>query len=416
MTQSVTAISACRLCGSDQLQQFLDFGEVALGNNLLESAEAAARAERYPLDLFRCQSCGHFQLGHSVAKELLYATNYTYLSGVTKSFAQHFEQYAAWLSEYCQLPPSGLVIDVGSNDGTCLKAFKARGYRVCGVDPASMPVAIAIENGVPTVNAFFDAAAVENVKRQHGLADLVTSHNVLAHVEDLGAVFDCVAAVLVEGGTLAFEVGYFREVLNNNLFDTIYHEHIDYHHAKPLVQHLVAKGFDVEHLSVNPIQGGSLRFVCRKTGHGKVSEQASAFLEEEAMSILGDDRRLNAWRRGIDELMANFREALRERIAGGATVAGYGAPTKATLLLKVAGLGAQDISYVVEDNPLKVGRFLPGSAVPILPSAVLAEQPPDVIVVFAWNFVSDILNRLRGTLGRKVEVVVPLPQFRAFDL
>ena len=132
------SIAACRLCAATDLQEIIDFGEVPLGNNLQETSSAARAAARYPLDLYRCSECGHFQLGHAVAPEELYATNYTYLSGIGPSFVKHFDAYAEWVVATCGLPPDAVVVDVGSNDGTCLKAFRARGYRVCGVDPAGL--------------------------------------------------------------------------------------------------------------------------------------------------------------------------------------------------------------------------------------------------------------------------------------
>ena len=138
MVEAVRAIGACRLCGGAALQRQVDFGSVALGNNLQLSADEARQAAAYPLELNRCGTCGHFQLGHAVSPELLYATNYTYLSGIGSSFVRHFEDYADWIEAHCDLPERAVVVDVGSNDGTCLGAFQARGHDVCGVDPASL--------------------------------------------------------------------------------------------------------------------------------------------------------------------------------------------------------------------------------------------------------------------------------------
>jgi SAM-dependent methyltransferase len=258
VTAQFRLIEHCRLCGGGELARYVDFGDVPLGNNLQESADSASAALAYPLVLNRCGECGHFQLGHAVAPELLYATNYTYLSGIGASFVEHFKDYAEWAEANCNLPADALVVDVGSNDGTCLHAFQKRGYRVCGVDPALIASNIANENGIVTINAFFNADAVEKIEARHGKADFVTSHNVLAHVDDLAEVFRNIHALLKDDGYFAFEIGYFREVLSAGCFDTIYHEHLDYHHAAPLARHLSALGFDLLSLSVNSVQGGSL--------------------------------------------------------------------------------------------------------------------------------------------------------------
>lgn len=410
------AIEACRLCGGRALAPVVDFGSVPLGNNLLETPEAARAAAAYPLVLNKCATCGHFQLGHAVDPRLLYATNYTYLSGIGASFVKHLDDYAGWAVDKHLLPPNALVVDIGSNDGTCLKMFAKRGYRVCGVDPASMPAKLANENGVDTLNMFFGADAVEKIKAKHGAADYVTSHNVLAHVDDLAATFANIYALLKDGGVFCFEIGYFRDVLRNGYFDTIYHEHLDYHHAAPLARHLTALGFAIEEFTVNPSQGGSLRTLCRKTGQGAVSPAAQAFLDAERQSEVNNAVFLRGWRDSIEAKMASFARLIADRRAIGQTVVGYGAPTKATLLMKMAGIGAGDIAYVVEDNALKAGRFLPVTGIAIRPSDALRADPPDAIVLFAWNFADDICAKLRGTLSRPAQALIPLPEPRIVSL
>lgn len=416
-TDAVRPIAACRLCGSAELAPFVDFGDVPLGNNLQEDRDAALAADAYPLAVNRCGDCGHFQLGHAVAPELLYATNYTYLSGIGPSFVRHFAAYADWAKANAGLEPGALVVDVGSNDGTCLKAFQALGCQVCGVDPASLAAGIANEAGVETLNTFFDAAAADEIVARHGQADYVTSHNVLAHVDDLADTFRAVHRLLRDGGHFAFEIGYFQEVVRNGFFDTIYHEHLDYHHAAPLARHLTGLGFDLVALETNAVQGGSLRLLFRKTGAGAVSETAQAFLAEERASILYDRAYLSGWKARIEAQMAEFRRTLRAHADAGRRIVAYGAPTKATLLMKMAGLSGDEVAYVVEDNPHKTGRFLPRTGVAIRPSAELdTGSQPDVIALFAWNFVDDIVARLKGRFAQPVEVVVPLPQVKVVTI
>jgi SAM-dependent methyltransferase len=409
-------IFACRLCAATDPHEIIDFGAVPLGNNLQETALSARAAARYPLELNRCGQCGHFQLGHAVAPEELYATNYTYLSGIGPSFIRHFDAYADWVVATCDVPKDALVVDVGSNDGTCLKAFRARGFRVCGVDPAALPAKIANESGIDTINAFFDSKVVDRIKAKYGAADFVTSHNVLAHVDDLAATFANIRALLKPDGLFCFEVGYFREVLKNNFFDTIYHEHLDYHHAAPLAGHLTALGFAIEDISVNPVQGGSIRVLCRKAEAGTVSASALAFLATEQGTILNDRAYLKNWRHEIEAKMGRFRAMLHDRAGQKRSIAGFGAPTKATLLMQMAGIGHNDIAYVAEDNALKAGRFLPGTGVPIVLTSHLLSSPPDVLVIFAWNFADDIIGKLRGKLGKPVEVIIPLPEAKSVQL
>ena len=416
INESTRALKECRLCGSSDLARFIDFGQVPLGNNLQLTAQQAKEVEAYKLDVMLCYECGHFQLGHAVAPELLYATNYTCLSGIGSSFVKHIAAYAQWIDENCDLPVQEVVVDVGSNDGTCLKAFQVRGHTVCGVDPSSLAAGIANDNGIPTINSFFDSAVVQEIINRYGRVDFVTSQNVLAHVEDLGAVFRNIYDLLKDGGYFAFEIGYFREVLRTGCFDTIYHEHLDYHHAGPLARHLCALGFDLLDLSVNSVQGGSLRLLLKKTGDGAIAEQAQNFLDGEKQSVLCDEEFLSNWPRKIESSMVEFHHLLSEEASRGARIAAYGAPTKATLLTKLAKLGASEIAFVVEDNPHKVGRFLPGSGIPIQLTSELMSFQPEVIVLLAWNFADDIIAKLRGKFNTPVKVVIPLPDLRVVNL
>lgn len=416
MIEPVRALKSCRLCNSLDLRGFIDFGQVPLGNNLQLTIKQAKEAESYRLDVMRCRNCGHFQLGHAVAPELLYATNYTYLSGIGASFVSHIANYAQWVDAHCDLPVQALVVDVGSNDGTCLKEFQDRGHTVCGVDPAALAAQIARDNGVPTINSFFDSATVSEIISRYGYADFVTSQNVLAHVDHLGDVFRNIYELLKDGGYFAFEIGYFREVLRTGCFDTIYHEHLDYHHARPLARHLRALGFDLLDLSVNSVQGGSLRLLLRKTGNGAISESAKNFLDEENQSVLFDEEFLRNWPQKIETSMEEFHKLVFEGASRGKRIAAYGAPTKATLLTNLAKLNASEIDFVVDDNHHKVGRFLPGSGIPILPTSELISIQPELIILLAWNFADDIVEKLRGKLRTPVKVIIPLPELRVINL
>ena len=403
-------LNYCRLCGSPDLNLYFDFGKVPLGNNLCESINESSNVEKYPLNVKRCNSCNHFQLGVAVDPNELYATNYTYLSGVGSSFVKHLNEYAKWIKTNCNLKTNALVIDIGSNDGTCLKEFKNLGYRVCGVDPAHMPAKIANESGIPTLNTFFDEKSVIEIKNKYGKADFITSHNVLAHVDDLVSVFRNIYDLLKLNGYFCFEIGYFKEVLKNNCFDTIYHEHLDYHHAKPLSKFLTSIGFDLIDLSTNNIQGGSLRLLLKKTGQGEIHHNAKFFLDRESNSILYQDKFLSDWQKMISLNMHKFGESVKKYVADGKKVAGYGVPTKATLLTAISKLNNQDISFMVEDNHLKVNKFMPGTSIPIYEVNRLQTEKPDVIIIFAWNFSDDIIKKLKTYIYWPVSIIVPLPE------
>ena len=283
-------LKKCRLCQSKKLKPYFNFGKIPLGNNLETSLESAILAKTYPLYVFRCTSCNHFQLNFSVSPKQLYATNYTYLSGVGKSFVSHIEEYVSWIIENCKLKSKSFIFEIGSNDGTCLEKFKNLGHNVCGVDPAQLPSKIANEKGVFTINDFFNDKTVDYVLKKFGQPEIVTSQNSLAHIDDLINTFERIFFLLKKNGYFVFEVGYFGKVLENNLFDTIYHEHLDYHHANPLVVHLKNLGFEILNISLNGSQGGSVRLLLKKSGKKKISRQANNFLNVTPVDLRGGNQ------------------------------------------------------------------------------------------------------------------------------
>ena len=407
-----TKIAQCRLCDARVKTKIVVFPDVPLGNNLLATEKHARAAKSYPLELLRCMECGHFQLGHSVNSNLLYATNYTYLTGVSSHFKDHFEHYVSWIFQNTQITPGELVVHIGSNDGTCLKAFQKKGLLVCGVDPASEPARIANKQDVFTVNDFFSKHSKEVIEKKFGKPTLVTSHNVLAHVDDLKLTFELIFDMLAPGGAFCFEIGYFGSVYKNNLFDTIYHEHLDYHHASPLVSVLSDIGFYVSDVETNNIQGGSLRILCFKSTTAGFSQNVTEFLEREKTVLLPPPWTAKGWGDEIRNIMGRFGETVRNYVRNNKYVAAYGAPTKATLLLAMSGLDETHIMYVVEDNELKIDKFLPSSSIAIVSPENFSNEPPDVILILAWNFFDEILNRLSELIKHRCIVITPLPKFK----
>ncbi|MBI96829.1 hypothetical protein CL656_06775 [bacterium] len=415
-TSSYKEITKCRLCKSADISSIVDFGNIPLGNDLQTNQSLALKTQAYPLCINRCSSCEHFQLSVSVNPEKLYATNYTYLSGIGKSFVSHLETYSDWVCKEFSLGKNSLIVDVGSNDGTCLKFFKQKECKVLGVDPATLPSEIANKNNIPTINSFFNDETVDYIIKKYGQADFITSHNVLAHVYDLRNVFANIFRLLKYQSTFIFEIGYFRMVLENDCFDTTYHEHLDYHHAKPLTKFLRSLGFDVIDLTTNSVQGGSLRIQLKKTGDGKISKKAEEFINLESESILYNEPYLTNWAGNIETTMSEFGSVVKEYVMAGHTIAGYGVPTKATLLLTLSNLNINQIPYIVEDNSLKVGRFLPITGIPIFNVDELEIKKPEIIIIFAWNFANDIVEKLRKFVNWKCKIIVPLPYCKEIEL
>ena len=409
MENKFKQVITCRLCNSKNLKEFVDFGNVPLGNNLQISSELAKEVDTYELKVQTCISCNHFQLSQAVSPKLMYATNYTYLSGIGNSFVEHIKDYVDMVITETKLKKNNVVVDIGSNDGTCLQFFKDQGFVVCGVDPAKLPSTIANSNDIFTINKFFNKDVVEKIKKKFGKIDLVTSQNVLAHVDDLRGTFKNIYDLLNINGYFIFEIGYFRKVLENMCFDTIYHEHIDYHHANSLVIYLCSLGFDIIKIDENSIQGGSLRLVLKKTANGLVNKQPQLFLEKEKNSILYSVKKLINWKQDILKRMKDFTDLFKKYNSKKTLSFAYGAPTKATLLLKMADFKENDISFVIDDNDLKVGKYLPNTNIIIKGSKEIDYKRNAVILILAWNFSDDIIKKLKDKYKIPVKLIIPLP-------
>ncbi|MDC0092737.1 class I SAM-dependent methyltransferase [Alphaproteobacteria bacterium] len=406
----------CRLCNSNKFREFIDFGHVPLGNNLQISSELAKIVDSYELKVLTCMDCNHFQLSKAVSPELMYATNYTYLSGIGNSFVEHIKDYVDTIITETKLKKNNVVVDIGSNDGTCLQYFRDKGLVVCGVDPAKLPSDIANSKNIFTINKFFNKSIVEKVKKKFGYVDLVTSQNVLAHVDDLRGTFENIYDLLKLNGYFVFEIGYFQKVLESMCFDTIYHEHIDYHHANPVVKFLCGLGFDVIKIDQNNIQGGSLRLILKKTDNGIVNKQPRLFLEKEKKSILYSEKKQINWKYDLLKRMEEFRVLFLKYNSKHTLSFAYGAPTKATLLLKMSGFKENDISFVIDDNNLKVGRYLPNSDIVIKSSKEIDYNKNALIVLLAWNFADDIIKKLKDKYKTSVTLLIPLPYPRVINI
>tara|TARA_B100000575_G_C23140084_1_gene663227 strand:- start:617 stop:1864 length:1248 start_codon:yes stop_codon:yes gene_type:complete len=409
-------INKCRLCRSNKLKTIVKFGDLPLGNDLRKTKKSSKNAEEYPLNLMQCKLCNHFQINFSVSPKKLYATNYTYLSSVSNSFIKHFEDYSKWVTKKCRLKKGQLILDIGSNDGACLNEFKKLDLSVLGIDPAQIPSQVANKKGIKTINKFFDDKACTFIKNNYGSIDFITSHNVLAHIDDLEGVFTNIYSLLKKNGFFCFEVGYFVEVLKNNYFDTIYHEHLDYHHALPLVKFLNKVGFSVVNISTNKIQGGSIRILCKKLTNIKVYSQPKNFLIKESKFMKTKKNFLKKWGIEISKNMMSFEKLIKKYSIEKKKILGYGAPTKATLILKISDLRTGIISNIIEDNKLKVGRYMPQTNIRITEYNVKNIENADIIIVFAWNFFSDIINKLKKDNIKNKTIIVPLPKVKKYKI
>ena len=404
-----TPAPRCLACGQGEPVEFLDLGHTALANNLPRSA--AEWQPRFPLRAGLCPACGHVQLLDIVPPEAMF-TEYLYVSSASSTLSRHFVKLAAQAHARSGLSPQSLAVDIGSNDGSLLAALSALGARTQGVDPAENLAVLALARGVQTDIAYFDAGTARRLQARHGPARLITATNSFPHIPRLDSYLEGVRLLLEPGGIFAVEAHYLGDLIERTAFDTIYHEHVSYWALSPLERLLERHSlevFDVERLAIHH---GQLRAWIGHRGAHPVQPAVAHLRAEEDRRGLGRLETMQAFGRRVAELRDSIRQEMARLGDAGLTVAGYGAPAKASTLLAYCGLGPEQVLWIADRNPLKQGRFTPGTGVPIVGPEWIERQRPDVLILFAWNFAEEIVAQLGGFARAGGRFLIPVPQVR----
>ena len=402
--------TTCRLCGGRRLQLVLALAPTPPANAFVPESQLDEEQQKFPLDVHFCEDCAHLQLLDIVDPRLLFE-NYVYVSGTSPAFVAHFDQYARDIVDRFRAAPGMLVVDIGSNDGTLLRSFQRLGLRVLGVDPAIKIAEEATKSGVETLAGFFTPSFPRSIRGRFGSAKIVTANNVFAHIDNLHAVVEGVRTMLSPDGLFVFEVSYLVDVYEKTLFDTIYHEHLAYHSVKPLVKFFQANGMElIEALRVTS-HGGSLRGVAQLRGgpHAVGASVAEALANEDRLG-LGKAETFRRFGENINKLKQELSALLKKLRAEGKTIAGFGAPAKATTLMHHFESGPEVIDFIVDDSPLKQGLFTPGYHVPVLAPAAIYERKPDYLLLLAWNFAGPIMTKNAAYRDQGGHFIVPIPK------
>lgn len=398
----------CRICGGRELAPVVDLGAMPLANRLRRPDDAAPEP-RLPLAVVRCEACSNAQLTVVVRPEAMFS-EYAYRSGISDTFVRHCGTFAREAEAVAGLAPGSAVLDIGGNDGTLLSAFRARGHRTRLVDPAANLASTAKEGGHEVLTAFWGRSASADAARRWGKTDLVTATNVVAHVDDLDDFFAGVAEILAPAGRLAIEVPYLADLVEKSEFDTIYHEHISYFLLRPLLRLGEKHGLGVAYVRRIPVHGGGLRvYFGRGVAQGDTVRSTLAYEEEAGLWGPVPYRR---FAREIESIRSELRAALLRLRSEGKKVAAFGASAKGAILLNAAGVDPTLVSFIVDDTPEKQGRIAPGTGIPIVSMERLAKDPPELLLLLAWNFVDEILEKTRDYARAGGRYIVPVPSLR----
>jgi len=406
---------SCRLCLSRNLRLRLCLTPTPPANELVENFNFSDPVQEFPLYLVSCDDCFHVQLPIVISPERLFR-NYVYVSGTSSTFVKHFHEYASYMIESWSMGPGNSVLEIGSNDGTMLKALKQKGMSVLGIDPALKIAEQATSEGIETLPVFFNDVVSDAILESRGTFDAVVANNVFAHTDDIRGFAKNVLKCLGKDGLFFFEVSYLPEVIKNTLFDTIYHEHLSYHHVHPLKRMFSELGATVVDVKKVNTHGGSIRCVV-KNGRFYHSDNVYEFVRKEHDLGLNSRTQMDPFRvleKRINSLRSSVKDYIYSARSQDRRIFGYGAPAKATTLMYHFGLGRNDLSYIIDDSPWKQNLYTPGKGVQIFSKDHMDTDPCSDALVLAWNFSDGIIKMLKDSHVKRA--VVPIPEFQVIEL
>jgi novobiocin biosynthesis protein NovU/D-mycarose 3-C-methyltransferase len=400
----------CRICRQRLPEPFLDLGATPLANSFLSNPSEFGTEQSYPLAVAGCETCGLVQLNYVVPAEQLYR-DYIYVSSTSEGVRRHANHLAETLIAQYGWQPSDLIVEVASNDGTVLQAFKKRGVKVLGIEPARNVAAIAVAAGIPTIPEFFNRETAGTVLAEHGRAAAIFGRHVFAHVDDVHEFIEAVRRCLAPDGVFLIEVPNLSDFLDHLEFDTVYHEHLSYI-SLTAMEHL-CREHDMELVDVEQISlhGGSIVLHMRfKGAGGQPSPRLTRLIELERRSNMTSPERLKAFAREVQNWKVRFEGLIADLQRKGARLIGYGAAAKANTLLNFCPAAARSLTCILDRSIHKHGRYTPGTHILVEPVDRWTRADPTHMVVLAWNFKDEIIEQMKAFGEHGGRFIIPIPE------
>lgn len=399
----------CRLCGGQVKHDFVDLGMTPLCESFLAPDEIDQMEPTYPLHALVCDDCFLVQLKAYVSPRHIF-NEYAYFSSYSTSWVTHARAYAEMVTKRLGLGARSLVVELASNDGYLLQHFPPLGVPVLGVEPAANVAKVAIDKGIPTRVDFFGVELAHKIVREEGRADLITGNNVLAQVPDLNDFVAGMRHLLAPEGTITLEFPHLLCLMNENQFDTIYHEHFSYFSLITIERMAQRHGLRLVDVEQLPTHGGSLRVYLMHAGSTRsVSPRVAALLAAEEHAGLHDIKCYGRFTERVQRTKRRLLSQLIEIKSAGKTICGYGAPGKGNTLLNYCGIGTDFLDFTVDRNPYKHGRVTPGMHIPIHPVEMIDRVKPDYILILPWNLKQEIATQMRHVADWGAQFIVPIP-------
>jgi SAM-dependent methyltransferase len=405
----------CRFCQTALSHTVVDLGMSPLCESYLSREQLNQMEPFYPLHVYVCGHCFLVQVEQYVAPDHIF-TEYAYFSSYSDSWLRHASTYVDMIAARLGLGAEHHVVELGSNDGYLLQYFVKKGIPVLGVEPARNVAAAAVAKGVPTVSRLFGRHTARDLVGEGRAADLIVGNNVLAQVPDVNDFVAGIAILLKPRGVVTIEFPHLERLMDENQFDTIYHEHFSYFSFSTAERIFAAHGlalFDAEEL---PTHGGSLRIYARHAGDTSrpVTERAQALLAREETGGLNRLERYASFTEQVHETKRRLLDFLITAKRQGKSVVGYGAPGKGNTLLNYCGIRTDFLDYTVDRNPYKHGKYTPGTHIPIYPPERIGETRPDYVLILPWNLKDEIIEQMAGIRAWGGQFVVPIPDVKVY--
>ncbi len=406
----------CRSCNNIILEHiFLDLGVSPLSNSLLSKKSLYFAEKFYPLKVYICHACFLVQLEEFESPEHIFS-DYTYFSSYSDSWLQHAKAYTDLMIKRFNLDQQSQVIEIASNDGYLLQFFHQNKIPVIGIEPAKNVAEVAQKKGIPTWVKFFGVETAKELVKAKKMADLLLGNNVLAHVPNLHDFVSGLKIVLKPTGTITLEFPHLLRLIEQNQFDTIYHEHFSYFSLISLLkifEHHALTICDVEELSTH---GGSLRIYCRHSEEKNISihERVATVKQKEIDTGLNQITTYSNFKQKVEVTKRNLLRFLIGAKNKGKSIVAYGAPAKGNTLLNYCGIRTDFIDYTVDLSPHKQGLFLPGTHIPIYSPDKIKTTKPDYLLILPWNLKDEIMNQMKYVREWGCQFIVPIPEIAIY--
>lgn len=400
----------CRVCGSDKLVKYLDLGLMPLANNLEFTSMRAKEKERFPLQVMLCPECGLSQLSVVIDPEKMFSY-YTYRSSVNAGYVEHCKKMAEYLYSAKQFV---FHIDIAGNDGALLNAFRKEVgiYMPLNIEPASNLAAISEAQDIATICDFWSSELAYKIIEKYGRkVDLITATNVFAHVDDITDFIRGCYIALDDNGILVIECPYLIDFIEKLEYDTIYFEHLSYISVLPVHKLCSRNGLKIIDVEKFPIHGGTIRLtIAKDSSDHYVSDSVIEFVDYEQQNGYGEIKIYHDWAKKVKESIRSFGENILSLKKKGNKIAAFAASAKGNTLLNACGLNTDIIEYIVDETSEKIGKFSPGTGIPIVHKKELENNPPDYLILLSWNFKEALIEKAKEC-GFTGKFIIPIPEF-----